>query len=135
MPFVHPHRVELQEVDAAGVVFYAQFLVIAHRAYEAAFAALGCDLAGLLAEGRWALPMVHVEADYRRPLRHGDRIAVEVRCARAGGKSFTLAFTLRPVDGGEPHATVTHVHACLDRASGTSAELPETVRAALTRLG
>ena len=88
------HRVQLQEVDAAGVVFYANYFVFAHQAYEQALLAAGFDLARLLADGRFALPMVHAEADYRHPLRYGDTVEIAVACTRVGGRSFTLVCTL-----------------------------------------
>lgn len=128
----HRHRVQLQEVDAAGVVFYATYFVYAHQAYERALLAAGFDLAALLAAGRFALPMVHAEADYRHPLRYGDSVDVAIACTRVGGRSFTLVCTL--TNGGTTVATVTHVHACLDLATKASAPLPAELVAALERL-
>jgi 1,4-dihydroxy-2-naphthoyl-CoA hydrolase len=130
----HRHRVQLQEVDAAGVVFYAGYFVMAHQAYEAALLEAGFDLADLLAAGRHALPMVHAEADYRRPLRYGDRVAIDCVCMRIGGRSFTLVYTIGAEPGGEVVAVVTHVHACVDLASQASAALPADLVGALGRL-
>ena len=129
---MHHHRVQLQEVDAAGVVFYANYFVYAHQAYEQALLAAGFDLAVLLAAGRFALPMVHAEADYRSPLRYGDTVAIAIACTRVGGRSFTLTATLTL--GELPVATVTHVHACLDLATKASTALPAEWGAALPRL-
>jgi len=126
------HRVQLQEVDAAGVVFYANYFVYAHQAYEQALLSAGFDLAALLAAGRHALPMVHAEADYRNPLRYGDTVTIAVACARIGGRSFTLTCTLS--HGEVRVATVTHVHACLDLATKASTALPAELVAALQRL-
>ncbi len=126
------HRVQLQEVDAAGVVFYANYFVYAHQAYEQALLAAGFDLSRLLAEGRFALPMVHAEADYRHPLRYGDTVALAIACTKVGGRSFTLVVTLTL--GQQVVATVTHVHACLDLATKASTALPAELVAALQRL-
>lgn len=130
---VHRHRVQLQEVDAAGVVFYATYFVYAHQAYERALLDAGFDLAALLAAGRFALPMVHAEADYRHPLRYGDMVEIAVAVGRVGGRSFTLVCTM--TKGETVVATVTHVHACLDIASKASAALPAELVAALKQLG
>jgi len=128
----HRHRVQLQEVDAAGVVFYATYFVYAHQAYERALLAAGFDLAVLLSAGRHALPMVHAEADYRHPLRYGDHVDVRCACTRIGSRSFTLVCTLM-LDT-TPVATVTHIHACLDRDTKASTALPDNLVAALKRL-
>ena len=127
-----PHRVQLQEVDAAGVVFYANYFVYAHQAYEQALLGAGFDLAQLLAAGRFALPMVHAEADYRHPLRYGDVVDLAIARTRIGGRSFTLVCTL--TSAGTTVATVTHVHACLEIATKVSAALPPDLVAALQRL-
>lgn len=127
------HRVQLQEVDAARVVFFATYFTIAHQAYEQALLACGYDLAALLAAGRHALPMVHAEADYQAPLRYGDTATVEAGCAAIGERSFTLEY--RFTMAGKPVARLRHIHACVDLGTGRSTALPPDLVAALTRLG
>ncbi len=129
-------RVELQEVDAAGVVFYAWFFCYAHRAYEAALLASGFDLAELLRTGTHALPMVHAEADYKRPLRYGDEVAVDLSCDLVSERSCRFrARVLTVTPAGETLcAEVLQVHACLDVALGRSVPLLPALRAAVERL-
>jgi len=128
MSWSSEHRVQLQEVDAAGVVFFGSYFTIAHQCYEKSLLASGFDLAQLLAVGRHALPMVHAEADYQASLRYGDTATISVTCSRIGDRSFTLdyAFTCR----GLAVAKVRHVHAYLDIAAQRSTALsPELVKA------
>lgn len=132
MPWSHEHRVQLQEVDAAGVVFFGTYFTIAHQAYEQALLTNGFDLAPLLAGGRHALPMVHAEADYQAPLRYGDTATVTVSCGRIGERSFTLDYAITV--GGVATAKVRHIHAYLDVAAQRSTALPPELVAALTRL-
>lgn len=133
MPWSCEHRVQLQEVDAAGVVFFGTYFTIAHQAYERALLDSGYDLAPLLAAGRQALPMVHAEADYQAPLRYGDTASVAVSCGRIGERSFTLDYAVTA--RGVAIAKLKHVHACLDVAAQRSAALPADLVAALQRLG
>ena len=132
MSWSSEHRVQLQEIDAAGVVFFGTYFTIAHQAYEQALLVSGFDLAPLLAAGQQALPMVHAEADYQSPLRYGDTVTVSVTCGRIGERSFTLdyAFTSR----GTPVARLRHIHACLDVAAQRSTALPTALVAALQKL-
>ncbi len=129
-------RVELQEVDAAGVVFYAWFFVYAHRAYEAALLHHGFVLAALLRAGTHALPMVHAEADYKRPLRYGDEVAVDLSCDNVTERSCRFrARVLTVTTSGESLcAEVAQVHACVDVALGKSVALPPDLRTALAGL-
>lgn len=133
MTFTVQRHVQLQEVDAAGVVFFAAYFVMAHQVYEEALRSAGYDLAVLLGEGRHALPMVHAEADYRRALRYGDVVTVTLACASISERSFTLAYRFA-VDEALV-AEIRHVHACLDIAAGRSCPLTASLRAALTALG
>lgn len=129
-------RVELQEVDAAGVVFYAWFFFYAHRAYDAALFANGFDLAGLLRAGVHALPMVHAEADYKRPLRYGDEVAVDLTCDLVSERSCRFRSRVLKIDaaGEELCAEIAQVHACLDVSTGRSTALPPSLRTAVERL-
>jgi YbgC/YbaW family acyl-CoA thioester hydrolase len=132
MAWSDEHRVQLQEVDAAGVVFFGTYFTIAHQAYERALLACGFDLAPLLAAGRHALPMVHAEADYQAPLRYGDTATVAVTCGRIGERSFTLDYAVSA--RGVAVARLRHVHACLDVAAQRSTALPADLVAALKKL-
>ncbi len=124
-------RVELQEVDAAGVVFAPTLIALAHRAYEQAALQRGLDLAALVRAREIALPVVRVECDFHAPLRHGDDLILAVSCARVGGSSYALTIALRGALG-DARATVIQVHACVDPATGRSTTLPDWLRALLT---
>lgn len=128
----HAHRftVALHDTDAAGVLFFAHLFRHAHDAYEGLLAARGWPLPALVTSGPLALPLVHAEADYRQPLRHGDAVDCQVSVAAVGTGSFTLMYRFRTGDGATA-ATARTVHAALDRASGRSCALPAGLVAAL----
>lgn len=66
-------QVRFQDVDAAGVVFFARYFDLVHDAYAAFLESRGHPLASMFATPAWILPLRHAEADYLRPLRLGDR--------------------------------------------------------------
>ena len=131
--FEHSLTVPFQDIDAAGVVFYAHLFRYAHEAYEHFMQQIGCSLQALLAEDSYLLPLVHAEADYCRPLHHADRLKIELRLTRLGQTSFTLGYRVLAEDQTE-HASLETVHVALDRTTQRPLSLPDSLREALHRL-
>jgi 1,4-dihydroxy-2-naphthoyl-CoA hydrolase len=129
-------RILLNDVDAAGVVFYARIFAIAHEVYEEAMAASGLGLDSLIRAGRIGLPLVHADADFTSPLRHGDEVACAVACEKIGTKSFAMRVDFTVHGGAQPRAaaTVRQIHACVDMDRLQSTPLPEAIRHVLDRL-
>ena len=111
--FEHRFRVALHDTDAAGVLFFAHLFRHAHDAYEAWMARLGFPLDAMLRDGELRLPLVHAEADYRRPLHHGAAVTVQLIPAAVGERSFTLDYRFQTADGALA-ATARTVHAAID---------------------
>ncbi|MCG6942926.1 MAG: acyl-CoA thioesterase [Thiohalocapsa sp.] len=126
--FEHRFRVALHDTDAAGVLFFAHLLRHAHDAYEAWMAQLGFPLDAMLRDGGLRLPLVHAEADYRRPLRHGDAVTVRLGVAGVGGSAFTVAYRFLDAQG-ELAASARTVHVGVD-ANGHRT-LPDALRRAV----
>ena len=132
-------RVLLNDVDAAGVVFYARIMAMAHEAYEEAMARAGLALDELIRAGRAGqsvrigLPLVHAEADFSRPLMHGELVETRVALERVGEKSLTVSVAFSV--GGQPAAVVKQVHACVDMDRRESVVVPPEMRAKLALLG
>jgi 1,4-dihydroxy-2-naphthoyl-CoA hydrolase len=126
------HRVGIEEIDAAGVMFGPRIVALAHRAYEARALGHGIDLAALVRAGVHALPLVRVEADFLSPIRHGDELEIAVRCAAIGRSSYRIHCAVRC--GGTVAANVVQVHACIDVKRHRVEALPVDVIAALRRM-
>ena len=132
--FEHSLTVPFQDIDAAGIVFYAHLFRYAHEAYEHFMQQTGCSLHRLLTEGSYLLPLVHAEADYHRPLRHADRLTIELRLQKLGQSSFTLGYRVLGEDQTE-HAGLETVHVALDRTTHQPMALPDSLREALASIG
>ena len=124
MSWIHHQVIHLRHTDAAGLLYAPRLLEMAQDALEALQSAAGVSLRERLEGPGPILPTVHCEADFLRPIRLGDKIAVEVRLQKQGRRSFTLAYVFRSPSG-EELARGTTVHVAMDRATGTSAELTE----------
>ena len=126
--FEHRHQVRFDEVDAAGIVYFARFFTWCHDAMEAMLAPLEGGYVGLVAKRRLGLPAVHVEADYRSPLRFGDEVTVETVVERIGKSSVSLRFEILRAPGREQVAVVKHVVSLVDLGPLRARPLPDDVR-------
>ena len=130
--FTHEFTVRFQHVDRAGIAFFARAFEYCHEAFEELLIA-SAQLNVFESEG-WGMPLVHAEADFRAPMRLGDRLRVTVRVAELGERSIQFAFDITDLDG-ELRARVRHVHAFIDLTSFRPRAVPEGLRAGLDRLG
>lgn len=132
-PFVFVHRVRFEEIDAAGIVYFARFFSWCHDAMEAMLAPVDGGYVGLVRARKLGLPAVHAEADYLAPLRFGDEVRIEVRVTRLGRSSVGLQFELTRVDDATRVAALRHVMVLSDLTVLRSTPLPDDVRAVLER--
>jgi 1,4-dihydroxy-2-naphthoyl-CoA hydrolase len=126
-------HVRLHDTDAAGVMFFSHLFRHAHDAYEAFLEDANLGLAQLIATGGPHLPLVHAEADYLAPMRHGEHLRVALARERIGAHAFTLTYDFLDVDG-RPKARARTVHVAVSGADGAPHPLPAALRAVLERL-
>ena len=125
MPFEYHRTVRLADTDAAGVVFFARYLNLCHEAYEEALAAAGLPLQDFLGGAGIVVPISRSEADYKRPLRVGDRLRITVAPEGLTESSFALRFELFKL--GPPvklAGSVRTEHVCTSPAKRERAPLP-----------
>jgi 4-hydroxybenzoyl-CoA thioesterase len=86
-------RVRFGDIDYAGIVYYPRFLHYFHVALEEFFESeVGIDYPAILNQHRLGFPTVHLETSFRRSLRYGDLIDVEIRVLRIGRTSITWGY-------------------------------------------
>jgi 4-hydroxybenzoyl-CoA thioesterase len=122
--------VQFGEVDAAGIVYYPNFFDYYHRAFESFFGSCaGVPYDRILREERVGFPAVHIECDFKQPLRHGDVFDIEMDIQRIGDSSFTSGYRVRRAQ--ELCATASIVTAVVNLDTMKSMPLPAKYRAAL----
>jgi 4-hydroxybenzoyl-CoA thioesterase len=129
--FEHPIPVRWNDVDAAGIVYFPQFLDYCHLAIEALFTALPGGYPALTMQRRIGVPSVHLEADFRAPLRYGDTCLVRLHVARLGRSSVTFRHVLVRARDGVVCAEIVQVVALSDLDALRAVEIPADVRALL----
>jgi 1,4-dihydroxy-2-naphthoyl-CoA hydrolase len=94
MPYAYTRTIHFPDTDAAGVVFFANYLSICHEAYEEALGAAGLDVAIFFSANAIVVPIAKSTAEYLRPLRVGDKVRVTVRPEPLSENSFALNYEL-----------------------------------------
>ncbi len=131
MSFRSCHTLRFGDVDSAGIVYYPRYLHYCHVAMEEYFAGvLGVPYPRLVAGERLGFPAVRLEVDFKRPLRYGDAIEIEVAIEQAGASSLAFRFTFFRSGEEEPAAVARVVTVCLDLDRFEKRPLPAWVRAA-----
>lgn len=130
MIYKHSIRISFQDIDAAGVVFFAHFFRYAHEAYEAFMREIRQPLDSLLAEGKIILPIVHTEADYRQPAGYAESMTVELKVEAIGESRFSLIYDFINAKG-DCVTQIKTVHACRDAQTKNKRRIAETLRTEL----
>jgi 4-hydroxybenzoyl-CoA thioesterase len=93
--FVFERPIRFDEVDPAGIVFFARYANFAHEAIEGFFEDLEGGYPALIQKRRIGLPIVRYEADFLAPLRYGDRMRVETSVTQLGKTSATFTHEVK----------------------------------------
>jgi len=130
MPFNYPRTSHFSDTDAAGVVFFANYLAICHEGYEEALSAAGVDLNAFFSDNGVVVPISRSEADYLRPISCGDRLSVSVAPRRLSENSFEILYEITRL--GPPAKCAARVrteHVCIDSKSRARKALPGALAA------
>ena len=122
---VFPLRVYYEDTDAAGIVYYANYLKFAERARTEMMRQLGSAHGYLSAEHGLAFVVRRCAVDYRRPARLDDSLEIHTRLLKIGGASFEAAQAVKRCD--VDLARVEIRLACIDRR-GRPSRLPAVLR-------
>lgn len=106
-PFSHPVRVYYEDTDAAGVVYYANYLRFMERARTEWLAARGHALAELERGANIVFVVTHADVAFRQPARLGDLLAVGVDVVELRRARFVARQPIRRDDGLVVDATIT----------------------------
>ena len=86
-------RVRFNEIDAAGIVFYPRFFDYFHMTFEDFFLpATGTPYHEWIGERQIGFPAVHIETDFRAPLRYGMELEIALSFPRIGNSSFVCRY-------------------------------------------
>ena len=128
-PFSFPVRVYYEDTDAAGVVYYANYLKFMERARTEWLAALGFPLAAFEREHGVVFVVHRCEIDFRQPARLNDALDVSVEAVKLGAS--TLKARQVVVRGADVITSALVTLACLDAARWRPVRMPASLAAKL----
>lgn len=126
MAFEIHRTIRLGDTDAAGRIYVSNYIRLAHDAYEEWLSIAGIEIADCIAGKLPILPIVHVEADFSRPVNVGEILAIQVLALQSGTSSFETRYEFM----NEEHEAVAEVrmkHVAVDVSSGESTQLPQAL--------
>lgn len=127
-------RVLIGDVDSAGIAFTGRLIAIALEIHEEGLRSIGIDFSTMISQGTLGVPIVHLETDFKKPLRHGDTFHGELVCERIGDSSYGLRIDLVLEPTNTIAATIRLVSVCVDRPTMTSVPMTAEMRAQLQRI-
>ncbi|HSD37069.1 MAG TPA: tol-pal system-associated acyl-CoA thioesterase [Rhodocyclaceae bacterium] len=128
--FSWPVRVYYEDTDAAGVVYYANYLRYCERARTEWLRALGVDQRNMRAEMGLVFVVTRVEANYLRGAELDDTLEVQSRVVRVGGASVIFEqCVVRPgIETAERLFVAKVTIACVDWNKKQAVRLPDLLR-------
>ncbi len=127
--FSLPIRVYWEDTDAAGVVFYANYLKFFERARTEWLRGLGFDQERLRTEQRFGFVVAETQVRYLAPARLDDLIDVSVDLVRAGAASLRIAQQARRGDALLADGTIRV--GCVDLGTFRPRRVPDDILARL----
>lgn len=124
-------RVFYEDTDAAGIVYYANYLRFIERARTEMMRLLGYEHSALRDSTGVNWTVRRCEIDYLRPARLDDQVVVESAIVKLGGASLDIAQSVRKAD--EILVSAVLKLACM-RSDGRPARLPGGLRESLSRV-
>ena len=132
-PAIHRQqiRVHFEDTDAAGIVYYANYLKFAERARTDWLRDLGISHAEMMTRDGLVLVVRRCEIEYLKPAKLDDMLTVETEVEKLAGASVDLI--QRVLRGGELLTKLKVLVVCIGR-DGRPARIPQYVRGALPRV-
>ncbi len=107
--------VRFGETDSAGVIHFYQLLRWCHESWEESLERYGLKAADVFPnilnkenQPLVALPIIHCEADFWKPLQTGDHISIELLPKKISAGSFQVTFKFKRGDNYVAQALIQH---------------------------
>jgi 1,4-dihydroxy-2-naphthoyl-CoA hydrolase len=130
MAFTYRRTIRFADTDAAGVVFFPNYLAICHEAYEESLAVDGIELRSFFNEHGVLVPVSKSQAEYLRPLTCGDKTDITLTPSLLGPDSYAISYELHRV--GPPDKLAARVrteHVCISSRARERHALPAAITA------
>lgn len=115
--FEYRTRVRMRNTDATGHLFFSEQFNLVLEAFEEFLEPIDAEE---------QMPIVHAEADYKKPLKLRDQLKIQLGIKRIGNTSFTVLYLLYKTHEEVGRVIITHV--CVDPLTKKPISLPLKLR-------
>ena len=134
MHFRSKQKIRFGDIDRAGIVYYPRFLHYFHVALEEFFDDSLCiEYPAMVNHYNIGLPTVHLESDFKGPLRYGDKIEVEVSVLALGNSSIRFGYRVFRHGDDTPRVTGHNITVCVDMETFEKISIPDFLRECLAK--
>ncbi|MDR2539726.1 MAG: thioesterase family protein [Chlamydiales bacterium] len=127
--FEYRTQIRMKNTDATGRLFFSEQFNLALEAFEEfLFSRFKENLLDQV-----EMPVVHAEADYKKPLQLRDPLNIQLGVKHLGNTSFSVSYLLSNLRTQEEAGRVVIVHVCIDSITKKSRSLPLKLREYLER--
>lgn len=126
--------VRFGDIDQAHIVYYPRFFHYYHVAFEEFFrdaVRIPYDVA--LGEDKIGFPTVHMETDFRKPLKYGDFLDIALSVISIGERSLTVRYRAYNKATGVLCAEAKITSACVNMDTFRATPLPQKYREVFER--
>lgn len=118
--------ISFNECDPAGIVFFANYFVFCHSAYEEMLRERGL-WSNIFDNPSLAFPLRATTAEFKYPCKCSEKITIDVFTQRVSDSSFTVCYLVKN-ESERIIAELTTSHVCVDKNSGVKSQLPEELK-------
>jgi 1,4-dihydroxy-2-naphthoyl-CoA hydrolase len=119
---MYQRKIYFADTDSAGVVYFSNLLSICHEAYEEYLSSLKINLPDFFANKLIAVPIIHAEIDFFKPLFCGDFININLELESINKKVFEIKYQVFKDNDLIAKALTRHI--CINPQTRKTQEMP-----------
>lgn len=119
------YTIMFYDADPAGILFFGNFFRIMHFAFEKYLGTVNL-FKDFFENPEYIFPVKTSTADFKIPVKHGNKVKIEIEIAGIRKSSFEVYFKMVNPEG-KLCAEGKTVHVCVDKKTGQKATLPESI--------
>lgn len=123
---MYERKIYFADTDSAGVVYFANLLSICHEAYEKYLSDLNIDLKDFFSNQLMAIPIIHAEIDFFKPLFCGDLINIILNQTLISDTVFEMEYQI--FKNNEIIAKALTRHICINPQTRKTQEIPLIIK-------
>lgn len=127
-------KVRFQEIDLAGIVFFARIFEACHDAYIQFLLEYGHHIKEEFEKRTYIAPLVHAEADFIKPIHFAEKIRVEIIKIQVTERKVAYGFRLKREVGEEVVAVAQTLHVFVSGLTFERIPVPQEVYSLLSSL-